>query len=612
MHGGARSSFFLGLTCLVTACVVRALFAADGASPRTATVTLSSGEVLQVRLDGSLNNLTYQGTTLSVSWNHIASLERTSGEDAWRVALVGGPTAEGVKVGTQEPLRTEDAWGTVRTEWAKVRKLEVQHAGPPPAPRKAGSSEVTWEADYAGNLASSVWCYTYPPMNVTVGEFGIDVPWERITALTCPADGRARIAVAGGKSFEGALTTSTFRFECAWGSVVIPRANLRSLRRVGPPPTDAVARQPEWRITATDGSSLDVASVEGLTARAYGLDLTDFSWAAAVRVEKAPDGKALIAHLSSGGQATLQGDLRGGSAFGQCRISVERTAALTRLTPGPAVAPAAAFSPEGSLYLRDGTAVPLASPTITSCDYNRCSAKRLCLSSPTNDWWVEQGLALKQGFAKRDGQLVVEGLTPVVRGTPVSRASMRMTGVSRAGGVRIELESEEFAGYRPAKVAAPTVVVAPRKSVTVRIVARGGEATTLEASPELQFARYPATCWTGTYSYWPFGWYMDGCLTVKAPAGQREVGFQKLAKIEIPEPYGSGRTVSLLARSGEAMTATVYPGDTNEKTKSGPSAWDSAREGILCSLADGLQAFIPFARVKEITFTWPASSPAGH
>jgi hypothetical protein len=304
--------------------------------------------------------------------------------------------------------------------------------------------------------------------------------------------------------------------------------------------------------------------------------------------------------------ARADAELVGTHTWGRARLPFS---AIQRITV-PEAQPSPSSGAVGTLELGDGsswTIEPLALEDIAQPPARRNEVtpadevwEMLLLADPV-EYWIGDSFWMGYGFSRQDGRFTIPcGEEPCPSGE-VSGGSLKFA----MNGLELTVPLDQVQRYAPTTVA-PAMTRQPRWSVT--ITGWEGQSVTLPFT-HLAYTRYPNTCWTGWYSSDPFTWYTDALLPVIKPDGTRlDIDFGRLARIEWPQPYDSQRLATVTSTQGSALPVTIFPGSTNEEEKHGPASWSPYLEGLLGTVVEGYQVYIPLPNISKIELNPPDAS----
>lgn len=302
--------------------------------------------------------------------------------------------------------------------------------------------------------------------------------------------------------------------------------------------------------------------------------------------------------------AGMDASLGGPSLWGKGRFSFS---AIQRIT----VLEAPSFPPDalaGELELTSGSIWGVRSPSIhmeerTSRrgEVNDRLWNMLLLADPV-EYWLDDRYVFDRGFSQENGEFVITCEFDWCPAGAVDdeNATLRFT----FGGMVLEAPLAQVQRYTPAvALSAPM----PGPIWSVAITGWNGQRVVFPFT-NLAYLRYPATCWSGWYSSDPFRWYTDDVLPVIKPDGsQLDIDFTRLARIEFSQPYDARRAATVFSTQGSSLQVTIYPGSTNEDTKKGPASWSPDQEGLLGTVAKGVQVFIPLPQAKAVELNPPGT-----
>jgi hypothetical protein len=518
----------------------------------------------------------------------VQSLAAGAAQGTLLASLVGGEALL-VSPDVQE-VHAESPLGQTRIPIANVITLKQTSPLSPLEPPKA----PTWRCVSTDDMSLDLEKPTLD-LTCTTGAFTCRPDLDLLQGLQAGEGGSLLLELAGGTKLPVSLPAGnhTLKGASRLGDASIAVDHIKLLQRLMP--RAPLSAQTPWRITPTEGSPLDVVDCVTPKATVGGFPLTEVNWSAVSGAARAPDGKALLARPPDGLAAQVEGTVNGRLPWGTYIVDCNKVATIARTGPAPEMP---AVKVIGAVRGEGGIPIPVSSLELKTKDDDQCPEEDVRLITPTHDWWVAIGLLTRGGFERPEGNLVIKGAAILVSGKPDDRSTV--SAVCSCGKLEAPLGAEALLGYAPATPEATKAGEVTGGTVLGITGADGSEAK-LKVS-QIEFADYPDRCWSGSYYSWPFHWYRQGALDVDTAEGRVTVRFPKLAKLTVVDSYRD-RKVHLLARSGDEMDATVYPGSTNQEAKSGPYSWDINREGLLCTLGDAqLQAYIPFKRIKEITF----------
>lgn len=573
-----------------------------------AQVEMIGGQTL--RLEGPLSVTgAWQIGELSLSsfkLDYLQNIERLD-SGAFLLTLTDGTQVEGVP-GAGVTLEGEGEWGRESLQFSAIQRISLEGASPLPEPVSVDSSA---RIETTGGLIFRLTEFSLSG-EWLIGGLRIERPdYAYIETLERSGDWTFTAQAADGESIEMRLdewAASTFAGNTAWGYATLPCLAIQRFV-IEKAPLDTFspavpADSPQVQIETSDGQVVTLTGVS-LNGRAQvaASEVESILFELLRCIERTGD-QAFLVEDTAGAtlDLTVEADtmLQGKHQWG--RASLPFTA-VQRVT----VSGAGAWLPAtvATLELTDGSTWTIEPQMLYVAQPLSRSGQRgrewdMLLLAPPVEFWIRDSYWTRYGFSQQDSQFAIPcGVEPCPAGyVDDPEAYLEFT----LSALLLRVPLSDVQRFTPA-TEAQVAPLQPRWSVTV--TDWDGHSLTFPFT-QLAYTRYPDTCWSGWYSHHPFRWYTDTLLPViKADGSRLDIDFERLARIEWPARYDSQRRATVVSTQGSSLAVTIYPGSTNEDTKSGPASWDSSLEGLVGTVADGYQVYIPLQNVSLIELNPP-------
>lgn len=554
----------------------------------------------------------------SFELDHLQHIERTA-SGTLMLTLTDGTQAEGV-AGADATLEGEGEWGREKLPFSTIQRISLEGTSPPPGLESANGSV---QIETVGGLAFRLTDFDLDG-EWLIGELRIVYPdYAYIQTLERTAEWTFTARAKDGATVEMHLdewAESALLGNTAWGRARLPCSAIQRL----------VIEEPAYDFHPSPSVENVVAEIKttgGQVTTLTGLDVSGKVHAAASDWEA---GRFLVEHILFGALQRIErtGDrtftvedgegatldlmvdtdaaLTGDTQWGWGRLPFAAVQRVTVSGAGPV-----SHGVRGTLALTDGSSWTIEPQSLHMAQpasrRNEVEADdrgwdMLLLAGPL-EYWIGDSYWIGHGFSQQDGQVTIPcGAGPCPSGR-VEDADAYLRFALTALVLRVPLSQVQQ--FTPSAEAA-AMAAQPRWSAT--ITGWDGHSVTFPFT-QLAYTRYPDTCWTGWYASDPFTWYTDTLLPVIKPDGSRlDIDFERLSRIEWPQPYDSQRMATVVSTQGSSLAVTIYPGSTNEDTKKGPASWDSGLEGLLGTVADGYQVYIPLVNISLIELNPPTGS----
>lgn len=614
-------SVVVAAICLATAIAIPITGSAQAqeATPvpaQVAQVETLDGQVIQ--LEGPFTTEgQWQIHELTVSrfrLDYLHQIERTDA-GTFMLTTTDGAQVEGLP-SAEATLAGEGEWGRETLPLSSIRRVTLEGSSPPPDLAAVdGSVQVETVSGLAFRLTDF-----YTEGELLVGSLRVDPDHGDIQTLERTGDWAFTAQAADGESAEMVLdewATTNLHGNTIWGGTcTLPYSAIQRLI-VEEQPYDfspPAPASPVVQIEAFDGQTVHLlgAYSRGELQAGAGewqtgqFQVKNILFDRLQQLERTgtdtfmvTDREGAAIDLTAGADAELVGI----HTWGRARLPFS---AIQRITI-PEAQPSPTSAVLGTLELSDGsswTIEPLALEEIAQPPIRSSDAKgiwqMLLLADPV-EYWIGTTFWIGYGFSQQEGRFTIPCGAEPCPGGEVLGGSLRFA----MNSLELTVSLDQVRLYAPA-TGAPAMTLQPRWSVT--ITGWDGQSATFPFS-QLAYTRYPKTCWSGWYAGSPFHWYTDTLLPVIKPDGTHlDIDFERLARIEWPQPYDSQRLATVISTQGSSLSVTIFPGSTNEETKKGPASWNPDLEGLLGTVVEGYQVFIPLPNVSKIELNPPDAS----
>ncbi len=603
----------IGLICLTVGTILlfTASAQAQDATPvpaQVAQVETLDGRVIQ--LEGPfVTEGQWQIHELQVARFRLDYLQQIERTDAgtFRLTTSDGAQAEGVP-SAEATLAGEGEWGRETLPLSSIQRVTLEGASPPP---ELASVDGSVQAETVSGLAFRLTDF-YTEGELLIGSLRVDPDHGELQTLERSGDWSFTAQATDGESAEMLLdewATTILHGNTIWGGPCnLPYSAIQRL---------VVEERPyDYSAPPSGSPAVEIEALDGQTVRLLGaysrgeLKAGAEEWQAGQfqvknilfdrlqQIERTgtytfavTDREGATIDLTAGADSELVGTYK----WGRARLPFS---AIQRTTvPEAQLSPTSAAL--GTLELGDGsswTIEPLALEDIAPPPTRSSDAKgiwqMLLLADPV-EYWIGSTFWIGYGFSQQEGRFTIPCGAEPCPGGEVVGGSLRFA----MNSLELTVPLDQVRLYAPA-TGAPAMALQPRWSVT--ITGWDGQSATFSFS-QLAYTRYPDTCWSGWYTASPFHWYTDTLLPVIKPDGTRlDIDFERLARIEWPQPYDSQRLATVTSTQGSALSVTIFPGSTNEEEKHGPASWSPYYEGLLGTVVEGYQVFIPLPNISKI------------
>jgi len=551
---------------------------------------------------------------LRFTLDYLQQIERTDA-GTFMLTTTDGAQTEGVP-SAEATLAGQGEWGRETLPLSSIRRVTLEGSSPPP---DLASVDGSVQVETVSGLAFRLTDF-YTEGELLVGSLRVDPDSGDIQTLERSGDWTFTAQATDGESAEMLLdewATTNLHGDTIWGSICsLPYSALQRfvVEEQGYDFSAPAPGSPVVQIEALDGQTahlLGAYSRGDLRAGAGEWQTGQFEvknilFDRLQQIERTgvdtfavTDRESATIDLTAGAEAELVGT----HTWGRARLPFS---AIQRITV-PEAQPSPSSGAVGTLELGDGSSwmiEPLALEDIAPPQPRNSNEKgdwdMLLLADPV-EYWIGDSFWMGYGFSQQEGRFTIPCGAEPCPGGEVLGGSLRFA----MNGLELTVPLDQVRQYAPA-TGAPAMTLQPRWSVT--ITGWDGQSVTLPFT-YLAYTRYPKTCWSGWYAASPFHWYTDTLLPVIKPDGTRlDIDFERLARIEWPQRYDSQRLATVTSTQGSSLSVTIFPGSTNEETKKGPASWSPYYEGLLGTVVEGYQVFIPLPNISKIELNPPDAS----
>ena len=497
-------------------------------------------------------------------------------------------------------------WGKEKIPCSKILSLTISHPNPP----LPFVPTYKWLCSFANGKKlpigwSSKWSVNRS-FQGTLGKvsFNLDPTavenlsfLNHVVTTSCWGEGR----------FKGWYPKSkTLDAKCRFGHLSIEWSKIKSLKNLIPKRAETTRQYglSSWFLTLRQGTVLPVLDLnpERETKINGEIQVISFNWNAVDSVT--PDSSGLKLKLNNDAEWTMSGSLTAITPYGKMIVACKEIGELKRRedkhyssspedTPGKIRGKLVTVS--GREYFSILSELSKAAWVHSDDDY--FGHDLFIIDTPPIEFWLSTKALLSYPLKIKKGRLFSEN--PILKDQPALTGIKSLKFKNFAGEFKVPLKVLKEYIPRPA----PGSSSYSRKA-GFRIKARSktGSSGPVAVS-KIEFARYPARGWCGTYykSSYPFQWHRAGQLFFMREKDQARINveFDKIGKITFENRYGRSRKATLTSTQGGEMKGKIYPGDVT-KSFPGVSSWSYDKEGLLGKIGNRAYIFIRFKDVQEI------------
>jgi|GEM_PF-4710558 len=562
-----------------------------------------------IRITGRFRAAEFTITRLPIE--RVVSLQRDTAVrrgDAFKLTLAGTATQVDV-VAEDAEISGSGEWGTEKIALGKIVSIQVMNATEP----KSATEAQEWDCQLlSGQSLSLTWNSKWSRERSLSGklvEAVLNLDSEKLSGITRNGNDLTIICgdgfqVEGWEPKQAAISASS-----PFGSVEVPWSNVRRLSKADSHPTSPAATTTggDWRVKMKGGHSLPLTDIAAGPRATLNGDLTveSLNWDFIDSATRTQNGLEL--QLNNGKSWMLEGTLSGKTPCGEMQTPIEALTSLERMREPPKDRIPREYKGTviASLTTATGNEYPVVDPSLlggtrAEKDDDQWGHDLFRVKAPPVEFWLTSTELLSGTISFKEGEMFpldqalaqyapLSGFTGIEFGNPAGKFS-----------IAIAIASE----YTKQATSRSVQRNNNRGTYTLRVSDSEGRTFSAQVT-SVQFARRPATGWSGSYTRWqyPLKWHKSHELLFKKQTGDRaDIEFKKLAKIEIQGSYRYSRRAKLTSAQGSSIEGTIYPGDST-KSHPGVARWDSSREGLLCRMVDGTYLYIPFAGGTTVEFT---------